>query len=151
MAFQGANMPKTESPDVTGGVEDREKDRQEVELDDQQNLKQGMDTGTHSSARSGVNWGRSYRGKLVPDEKMEREDSTIGSEVLMSPNLSMRDEIARRAYALYLTRGCEHGRDMEDWFQATKELTGPVSESKETEAAKELVSARADLRSAWPE
>ena len=62
-------MANTKDPDSTGGVEDREEDRKEVELDDQQVLNQGMDTGTHSSTRSGVNWGRSYRGKLVPDKK----------------------------------------------------------------------------------
>jgi hypothetical protein len=31
-------------------------------------------------------------------------------------------EIARRAYELYLARGCEHGHDVEDWFQAEREL-----------------------------
>jgi hypothetical protein len=34
------------------------------------------------------------------------------------------DEIARRAYHLYEARGREHGRDMEDWFQAERELRG---------------------------
>jgi hypothetical protein len=34
-----------------------------------------------------------------------------------------KDEITRRAYALYLMRGCEEGRDVEDWFRAEKELT----------------------------
>jgi hypothetical protein len=31
-------------------------------------------------------------------------------------------DIARRAYALYLARGCEHGHDADDWFQAEREL-----------------------------
>ena len=31
-------------------------------------------------------------------------------------------DIARRAYELYLTRGCEHGHDVEDWLQAEREL-----------------------------
>ena len=132
-------MPKTKSPDNTGGVEDREEDRKEAELDDQQTLNQGLDTGTHSSTRNGVNWGRSYRGRLVPDKKIE-ESVTPNKE-------SSRDEIAQRAYVLFLMRGGEHGRDVEDWLQATKELTEP----KETQAAKEAVSTRADLRSAWPE
>ena len=67
-------------------------------------------------------------------------------------NNSKKDEITRRAYALYLMRGCEHGRDMEDWFQATKELTDePAGKSNETEGAQEAVATRADLRSAWPE
>lgn len=33
-------------------------------------------------------------------------------------------EIARRAYDLYLARGCEHGHDVEDWLQAERELNG---------------------------
>jgi Protein of unknown function (DUF2934) len=67
-------------------------------------------------------------------------------------NNPMKEEITRRAYALYLMRGCEHGRDMQDWVQATKELTDEsAGKSNETTAAQELVSTRADLRSAWPE
>ena len=31
-------------------------------------------------------------------------------------------EISRRAYGLYLARGCEHGRDVDDWLQAEREL-----------------------------
>ena len=32
------------------------------------------------------------------------------------------DEIARRAYELYLSRGREDGGDLEDWLQAEREL-----------------------------
>jgi hypothetical protein len=32
------------------------------------------------------------------------------------------DDIARRAYQLYENRGGEHGRNLEDWFQAELEL-----------------------------
>jgi hypothetical protein len=36
----------------------------------------------------------------------------------------------------YIMRGCEHGGDMEDWVQATKELTDePAGKSNETNAA----------------
>jgi hypothetical protein len=31
-------------------------------------------------------------------------------------------EIARRAFDLYLARGGEHGRDVQDWLQAEREL-----------------------------
>jgi DUF2934 family protein len=30
--------------------------------------------------------------------------------------------VARRAYDLYLARGCEHGHDVDDWLQAEREL-----------------------------
>lgn len=31
-------------------------------------------------------------------------------------------EISRRAYDLYLARGCEPGRDVDDWLEAEREL-----------------------------
>ena len=32
------------------------------------------------------------------------------------------EAVARRAFEIYLGRGGHHGRDVEDWFQAEKEL-----------------------------
>jgi hypothetical protein len=32
------------------------------------------------------------------------------------------EEIARRAYELFIARGCAHGRHEEDWYQALREL-----------------------------
>jgi hypothetical protein len=31
-------------------------------------------------------------------------------------------DVACRAYALYLARGCAHGHDVDDWLQAEREL-----------------------------
>jgi Protein of unknown function (DUF2934) len=45
------------------------------------------------------------------------------------PNRSAQpteSDIARRAYDLYLTRGCEHGHDVDDWLQAERELRDAV-------------------------
>ena len=36
-----------------------------------------------------------------------------------------RDEIAGRAYELYLARGAEPGHDLDDWLQAERELCFP--------------------------
>jgi len=33
-----------------------------------------------------------------------------------------REEIAERAFAIHLKQGAEHGRDLEDWLQAEREL-----------------------------
>ena len=33
------------------------------------------------------------------------------------------EEIARSAYELYVRRGGEHGKDVEDWIAAEKDLT----------------------------
>ena len=47
------------------------------------------------------------------------------STALPNPTARMADsEIARRAYDLYLARGCAHGHDVEDWLQAERELRG---------------------------
>jgi hypothetical protein len=35
-------------------------------------------------------------------------------------------DVARRAYDLYLARGCESGHDLEDWLQAERDLRGAV-------------------------
>jgi len=38
-------------------------------------------------------------------------------------SLAITDEaIARRAYEKYVSRGCAHGQDQEDWAAATREL-----------------------------
>ena len=36
-----------------------------------------------------------------------------------------RDRIAQRAYELYLARGGGDGQDMDDWFNAERELVNP--------------------------
>jgi hypothetical protein len=33
-------------------------------------------------------------------------------------------DVRERAYQLFLARGAEPGRDLEDWLQAERELTG---------------------------
>lgn len=85
-------------------VESRQEARITGERNEQQVLNQGMDTGTHSSSHSGVNWGPSYR--LKPESEQ-----------------ASRKRIEARAHELYLQRGREGGHDLEDWFIAEKELT----------------------------
>ena len=46
------------------------------------------------------------------------------------------EEIARRAHELYLQRGGEHGKDVEDWVRAEEELSDePVAGPAKTRAA----------------
>jgi hypothetical protein len=33
-----------------------------------------------------------------------------------------REDVARRAYEFFLARGGEHGRDLDDWLRAEREL-----------------------------
>ena len=45
----------------------------------------------------------------------ERAEGAVGNSVLEA-------EIRRRAYQLYVERGEEHGRDLDDWLQAKREV-----------------------------
>jgi hypothetical protein len=48
-------------------------------------------------------------------------DNPLSTELqAASPDRS--DQVSRRAYDLYLARGGEHGRDLDDWTQAEREL-----------------------------
>ena len=40
----------------------------------------------------------------------------------IEPRLPTTEEIAGRAYQIYLGRGCEPGHDIDDWLQAEYEL-----------------------------
>jgi hypothetical protein len=45
-----------------------------------------------------------------------------GEEQRSVANPAREEEIKRRAYEIYLERGEEPGRDVEDWLQAEREL-----------------------------
>ena len=46
--------------------------------------------------------------------------------------LPLQERIQRRAYDLYVERGCEHGHDLEDWLAAETEVMGlPVKPAHE--------------------
>ena len=51
-------------------------------------------------------------------------------------------EISHLAYALYLQRGCEQGKDVEDWVRAEKELSnepvGGPAKTRVTEAGRNV-------------
>ena len=52
-----------------------------------------------------------------------KELSTEGGKQERSVvNPAREEEIKRRAYEIYLERGEEPGRDLEDWLQAEREL-----------------------------
>lgn len=50
-----------------------------------------------------------------------------GAPTPPTPNLITRSAVARRAYDLYVTHGCQHGHDVSDWLQAERELTRPTA------------------------
>jgi Protein of unknown function (DUF2934) len=57
--------------------------------------------------------------------KTDENNTTAADRALKlshrSANVTARD-VARRAYDIYIARGCEHGHDVEDWLQAEREL-----------------------------
>jgi hypothetical protein len=57
-----------------------------------------------------------------------------------------KDEINHRAYALYLMRGCEQGKDVEDWVRAEKELDDQSDGVRPPMSASRL----GELRYPWP-
>jgi hypothetical protein len=50
------------------------------------------------------------------------KSSTVKSESLSAEAHPTREETERRAYQIYLERGCAHGHDEDDWLQAEREL-----------------------------
>ncbi|HEY7517248.1 MAG TPA: DUF2934 domain-containing protein [Methylomirabilota bacterium] len=61
-----------------------------------------------------------------PVEEVDKEPSTGGASLGTQPN---HGEVARRAYELFLARGCEHGFELQDWLDAERELT-PAAPAK---------------------
>ena len=53
------------------------------------------------------------------NRERQREPLTIPSTESDTPD---PDAVARRAYQRFEERGSEHGRDMDDWFEAEREL-----------------------------
>jgi hypothetical protein len=49
--------------------------------------------------------------------------------------MPLREEIARRAYDLYETRGHADGHDLDDWFQAEQELQTSTSSGSRNDSA----------------
>jgi len=45
------------------------------------------------------------------------------------------EDVARRAYELFLSRGGEHGRDLEDWLEAERQVAVGRNTSRHPAAA----------------
>jgi hypothetical protein len=56
----------------------------------------------------------------VSEGVLDREHATDREE--MPDREPTHDEVARRAYEIYVSRGQEPGRHVEDWLQARREL-----------------------------
>jgi Protein of unknown function (DUF2934) len=62
--------------------------------------------------------------KTTTEDTAHKEHAAAESEN-MQPELSevpTPEEIRQRAYQLHLEGGCVHGRDLDDWLQAERDL-----------------------------
>ena len=63
----------------------------------------------------------------MPSRAKVREQTTqIGTDTVLPALAMTHGEIAQRAYNLFLSRGGEHGHDLEDWLQAEHELSSVI-------------------------
>jgi hypothetical protein len=64
-----------------------------------------------------LSWGKGRREMSMSSKLMQ--DETTGSETISTP--SRDEQIRRRAYEIYLERGEQPGRELDDWLQAERE------------------------------
>jgi Protein of unknown function (DUF2934) len=68
----------------------------------------------------------------MPIETMKNRSTKSTTD----PHRNLDEEIRRRAYELYESRGSENGHDVDNWLRAEAEVNGPSAKSKaETKAA----------------
>jgi hypothetical protein len=51
------------------------------------------------------------------------EQAARPTDEIKTATAPSEEEIARRAYEIFLRRGGDHGNDIEDWLQAERELS----------------------------
>lgn len=66
--------------------------------------------------------GAKSRESRVPTPSAPERPEPEEPGVVMPTQISSREEVARRAYELYLERGGQDGHDVEDWLGAEAEL-----------------------------
>jgi hypothetical protein len=56
-------------------------------------------------------------------KKSSKADRRVATAPRRTADATDKDEIARRAYALFLQRGAAEGHDVDDWLAAERQLT----------------------------
>ena len=64
----------------------------------------------------------SSKPKRIEITKPQATFTQSGTEEVSVGNSACDEEIRRRAYEIYLERGEQPGRDLDDWLQAEREL-----------------------------
>lgn len=63
----------------------------------------------------------------IAPRRRKSPGATVSPEgAFLAPSV-YHQEIAFRAYELFLARGCQHGDDWADWFRAESEVLGKLS------------------------
>ena len=62
---------------------------------------------------------------MPPTKKLKQTARPAAPRRQQAPTLPTEHDIARRAYQLFIERGGEHGRDLDDWLVAKGELLSP--------------------------
>lgn len=61
--------------------------------------------------------------EITMGTEVRHDDSvTVDAGVVVDTQDDDRGAVARRAYELYAARGYEHGRDLDDWLTAEREV-----------------------------
>jgi hypothetical protein len=68
----------------------------------------------------------------MPEKKVGARKTRSATVEIPSQPVLDSDAIAARAYQLFLERGGEHGRELEDWLAAERELVLTASSSTVT-------------------
>ena len=65
------------------------------------------------------------RETMPPTKKTKQTPRPSAQDRRSTPPFATETDIANRAYQLFLERGGEHGRDVDDWLVAQRELLSP--------------------------
>ncbi len=76
----------------------------------------------------------------MPSRKAKTTSRKAKRKAVKSPKPAVNPEhVARLAYELYIRRGCEHGRDLDDWLVAERLLLAEEKRGKGKRVADERV------------
>lgn len=69
-------------------------------------------------------WNVGVRGRPRGRRSSRRAASSAAASTTAATKQSepTRDQIAKRAYEIWLARGCEHGHDLDHWIEAERQL-----------------------------
>jgi DUF2934 family protein len=86
--------------------------------------RRGVACGWRNSCRGA---GNNMKVPMPETKKTKQTPRVTAPRRPLAPRLPTEDDIASRAYELFVERGGEHGRDLDDWLSAKHELMAPES------------------------